>query len=294
MYNFSEKITQYLKKLDGEQMPVQNEQKTKKDKKSQLVETIKELNEQLNGKKNGVVLDKMEYTPLTDKEIEDKASETVDKKYALKENALETKKDSAVKNLELKNQELKDGAKDKKDAVEQAYTELEKDLNSNAIKRGIARSSIVSEQIKNLGVQKIRDLLGVDEKVADEIKVNSDKIVTLEQEYVQAIDNLSIEKAIELGDAIEKLKKEQDEKLEKVLKYNNDIKKQQTALNENSTSLSKTEIADIKSKMVNAVLEYYNSLPKEERLLAFESDEDILELLGENASLVERYLRATV
>ncbi len=294
MYNVSEKITQYLKKLDGEQMPVQNEQKTKKDKKSQLVETIKELNEQLNGKKNGVVLDKMEYTPLTDKEIEDKASETVDKKYALKENALETKKDSAVKNLELKNQELKDGAKDKKDAVEQAYTELEKDLNSNAIKRGIARSSIVSEQIKNLGVQKIRDLLGVDEKVADEIKVNSDKIVTLEQEYVQAIDNLSIEKAIELGDAIEKLKKEQDEKLEKVLKYNNDIKKQQTALNEKSTSLSKTEIADIKSKMVNAVLEYYNSLPKEERLLAFESDEDILELLGENASLVERYLRATV
>lgn len=295
MYNISEKIIQYLKKLESENAPVQRENNTQNetdDKRTQVIENIKKLNGELLGKNSGVKLDMMEFNPLTDQEIEKQASEKINKKYEQKENLLEAKKDAQVSNLELENQELQKSAKDKKEEVENAYFELEKDLNSNAIKRGIARSSIVSEQIKNLGVEKIRDLLGVDEKIADEIKKNSQKITSLEQEYVQAVDGLSIEKAVEISDAIDKLKKEQNAQLEKVLKYNNDIKKQQQSLEEKITYPTKAEKAEIKSKILSEALNYFNSLPKEERLLAFESDEELLELLGDNADLVEKYLKA--
>ncbi|MBE5743486.1 MAG: hypothetical protein E7358_02080 [Clostridiales bacterium] len=295
MYNVNEKIIQYLKKLENQPVPVSGEEtKTDKDeKKKQLVEEIKRLNSELSGKKNTVQLDAMEFTPLTEKELKKQATDKVEPKYQAKENSLETKKDTAVKKLELENQKLQDEGKNKKESVEKAYIELEDKLNKNAIKRGIARSSIVSEQVRNLGVEKIRDLLGVDQAVANEIKINSDKIASLEQEYVSAVNDLSIEKALEISEVIDKLTEEQNAKLEKVIKYNNDIKKQQATLDEKVTYLTKAEKNEINGKIVNLVIEYYNTLPKEERLLAFESDEDILDILGDNASLVERYLRAS-
>ncbi len=295
MFNISEKIIQYIKKLENEQTPVQNEQKTKTEsdeKRAQLVETIKGLNDQLDGKTESVKLETMEFTPLTDKELENKASEKVDKKYEAKENSLKSKKDLQIKNLEIENQELKDSVKDKKKNVEDAYLELEESLNSDAIKRGIARSSIVSEQIKNLGVEKIRDLLGIDDALASELKSNSDKINSLEEEYVQAVNNLKIEKAVEISETIEKLKSEQNSQLEKVLKYNNNIKKQQATLEDKVSYPTKEEKAKIKSQIINSALDYFSSLPKEERILAFEADAEILELLGDNAKLVENYLRA--
>ncbi len=295
MYNFSEKIIQYLKKLENEQTPVQNERKTqteKEDSRKLTVESIKELNDTLSGKVNSVELKEMEFNPLTDQEIKRQASEKVDKKYEQKANLLENKKNANVRNLEIENEQLQNSVKGKKDEIETAYKELEQTVGENAIKRGISRSSIVSEQVRSLGVEKIRDLLGVDEKIAGEIKKNSDKIKTLEQDYSNAIESLSIDKAVEISDIIDKLKKEQKETLEKVLKYNNDIKKQQATLNQKEVSLTNAEKANIKSKIVSLALDYYNSLPKDERLLAFEADDEMLNLLGDNAKLVENYLRA--
>lgn len=294
MYNVSEKIIQYIKKLQDAKTPVQNEEvETEKDeKRERFVKTVKELNDLLAGKGNAVKLQEMEFTPLSDKEIEMQANKKVEDKYKLKENSLQTKKNAQVNNLELENQKLQDSVQTKKDEIENAYSNLEEKVNSNAIKRGIARSSIVSEQVKNLNVEKIRDLLGVDEDVASKIKENSDKISSLESDYVQAVNELSINKAIEISDIIEKLKKEQNSQLEKVIKYNNDIKKQQQTLKSNATKLTESEISNINGRIIDAAIEYYTSLPKEERLLAFESDDELLELLGENVNIVDRYLRA--
>ena len=260
--------------------------------KDEFIKEFDKLNSDLAGKKNEVVLDKLEYTPLTDEEINKLAESGVDKKYEIKIESLEDSLNKAIENVNLNNQKLKDESLSKKSAIDELYDEASKNVENNALKRGIARSSIVSEQLKSLDVSKIKDLLSVDDKLANDLKENALKIDSLQDEYQKAVKTLNIEKVLEIDDNIKKLKKEQEDKITEVLKYNNTIKKQQMEMDKAVEKPTQEEQDEIKKQMFNVALNYYMSIPKEQALKEFDEDENVRKSLGSYAEAIKNYLKA--
>lgn len=301
MYNLSEKIVQYLKKYKdkGVIVPaslVEEEEKQKtvdeaEIKREELKKQLKTLNDELQGKK-GVELSEMEYTPLSKEQIEDKAKEGVEEKYELKKNKLDGELTKSISDLTSNSDELVVQSKTAKKTLEDMYKEAENAVGENAIKRGISRSSIVAEQLKDLSVEKIKDTLSIDGNLASELKKNSDKIESLKADYRTAINELDLQKAIEITENVNELTKAQEEKIDEVLKYNNTVKRQQAELDSKIEPPSEVEASKIKGQIIKQAVEYYSELPKNERLTAFDNDDEILKLLGSQAGSVRNYIKA--
>ena len=191
--------------------------------KDEFLSEFDKLNKSLKGKNENTKLDKLEYTPLSNAEIEKLAKSGVDKKYELKINNLEDALNKAINSITEDNKKVSQDSQVKKAEISKMYEEAGKNVEDNALKRGIARSSIVAEQIKDLDVEKIKDLLLVDDMMANSLKDNAQKISFLQDEYKNAVKNLNVEKVLEIDDNIRQLTKEQEDKIEEVLKYNNTI-----------------------------------------------------------------------
>ena len=298
MINISEKIIQYLKKqkdkgvvtLSGYEEKESADNTANKDREAFKTELLK-LKAELEGAGADVKLQKMEYTPLTEEEINKKATSAVDEKYALKKDALTSNFENELKQTEQKAKDIKENSQVKKQELEGLYSALEEKLSNNAVKRGISRSSIIAEQIKNLGLEKVKDVLNIDNETASAIENNAQMIDELKVKYQKAVSNLDLEKAIEINENIEKIKKEQESKIEEVLKYNNLVTRQEAELKQEVGEPSKLEISKIKSQMIKQAVDYYSKLPKEKRLEAFLADEEILELLGEDSYVIGNYIK---
>ena len=298
MINISEKIIQYLKKqkdkgvvtLSGYEENESADNTANKDREAFKTELLK-LKAELEGAGADVKLQKMEYTPLTEEEINKKATSAVDEKYALKKDALTSNFENDLKQTEQKAKDIKENSQVKKQELDGLYSALEEKLSANAVKRGISRSSIIAEQIKNLGLEKVKDVLNIDNETASAIEKNAQMIDELKVKYQKAVSNLDLEKAIEINENIEKIKKEQESKIEEVLKYNNLVTRQEAELKQEVGEPSKLEISKIKSQMIKQAVDYYSKLPKEKRLEAFLADEEILELLGEDSYVIGNYIK---
>ncbi len=262
------------------------------DQKQQLKNKLTVLDEQLKGTGDGNLLQKIEYQPLTEEEIKTKASQGVDEKYNLKLDDVAIETDKKLKDLEEQTTAIEQNAKAQKQKIEALYKDAEQKVESSAIKRGISRSSIVQEQLKSLDVEKISNLLSVDESVATKLKETSDKIKELENDYLTAINKLNVEKALEISDKIEELTEKQNEKLEEVLKYNNTVTRQEAQLEKKGVpNPSKEEKRKIQQDMLTEALNYYYSLPKETAYKEFLKDAEIQYLLGDVSEMVEKYLK---
>lgn len=311
MFNIEEKVLKYLKGKRVKDQPVATLTSTEVDegvtnennsKRQEFHNTIKEIGSKLNelNTSNGrVVLEKLEYTPKTEEEIKKQAQDEIDGEYALKRLGLDRDIQNRRLETQRKTEEAKSGVQGKKEEINSAYLTLEKQLENQALKRGISRSSIIAEQLKDLGVEKIKDYLKVDESVASEIKGLSNKLQDLEREYTFAVESLDIEKALGVKEKIEELTDKQNKELEKVIKHNNEVEKSQLALDEkyfggveNATKAEKeSQEAKLKQQIITTAMNYYGSLPKQQRLKEFEEDEVLKELLGEVYSNIERYVK---
>lgn len=261
-------------------------------KRDALKNDLIKLNDKLNQNQQKSELVEMEYTPLTEEEIKEKATDGLDEKYQLKADELQDTLNSQKQSLEQSEKLARELADSKKQTITEEYLNFEKQLESSAIKRGIARSSIVQEQLKELGVQKIKDLLLVDDEVANKLKENSDKLSEYEKEYEKAVKSLDVEKAIEVKEKIDKITEKQNQKIEEVLKYNNTLKKQQVELDAmiKENSISEEEKTKINMEIFEKAYAYYMSLPREEALKQIKSDTEIRSLLGSNYDLLIKYL----
>ncbi len=261
--------------------------------KNSLISKLKELDEKEKGITEIKGLEEMEYTPLTEEEIKAKANEGMDEKYGVELDALANETAKKLNSVEKSNELLNANALSQKEKVEALYKDAQEKVENSAIKRGISRSSIVQEQIKDLDVEKIKDTLSIDNSLAVELKNNSDKISELETDYLIAVNKLNVKKALEISEKIEELTEKQNDKIEEVLKYNNTIKRQQASLdNGNATSLSNEEKRNIKKQKAEEALKYYMSLPTEQAKKELEEDKDIQLLLGDALKLVQGYVNS--
>ncbi len=260
-----------------------------------LIKNLTSYRNRLDGVIDNTFLNKLEYTPKTDEEISDEAEFYANSNYDISKNALDSDIDKKRNEAKENEKEISSKATNSKNELDNMYASLYKNVESEAIKRGISRSSIVAEQIKELGAQKIQDYLQVDKDTANSLEENSNKLKEYESEYASAIQNLELKKAVETKEKIDELTEKQNKKIEEVLKYNNTINEKIYKLQKEGVTVPDEETsAKYKREMLSLVLNYYYSMPKEQAIKEFESDKDVQKLLGGLSGVVETYLKVNV
>ena len=168
-------------------------------------------------------LEKVEHTPATDEQLAERAQAGVDYDktaerrelehgFGLDEAALDSRADEAEKTLAERYKELGE-----------LYEELRKQTDNDAIKRGVARSSIRTSAQDALTEEKSRAEGESRAAYDEEMKVTSDELAALRREQDAAFEALDLKYAAELEERIAKLKEERDKTAEKYAKYNNAV-----------------------------------------------------------------------
>ncbi|HEY8444288.1 MAG TPA: hypothetical protein VIL24_05785 [Clostridia bacterium] len=239
-------------------------------------------------------LEKLEYKPLTDQEIEELAKSSLADYYTKTSRAIEQDAQNQQKNLDDYKKQLYDALAIKEQNIVDSFDQTKKDVASQALKRGLARSSIALAMEKELDAQKARELAQARNAYIEQAAQIDYQIADLEAKKQAALNDLDITYAAKLAIEINELKNERAEKIKEVLKYNNELAKYQAEYNidrlkaEQDLTLGQYEILKKKTEGLEAlekeleqqkqqkkfeyILDYLNSMPKAEAIKAAETD----------------------
>lgn len=170
-------------------------------------------------------LKEIDYTPRTDEDIVESAKKSVDfdKKQAV--NKVDDKYKNAVDALSDDKKSAGETLKQSYDNLEKLYSQLRERANDDALKRGIARSSIAAGQTDALSAQHLKSATDAENAYTIAVANIDASISKLERDKDNALEELDLKYAVELDQKINDLKSERDKTVEKYEKYNNEIRK---------------------------------------------------------------------
>ncbi len=168
-------------------------------------------------------LEKVDYTPESDEELASLAQSGVDYEkaaekqdlthsFGVKEQALADKADKAERDLDEEFRNLGE-----------LYGELAKQADNDALRRGVARSSIRTSAQEKLSAEKARAELDSKQAYDDRMSEIGAELNALQQQQDAAFEELDLKYAAELEERIAKLKEERDKTAQKFAEYNNEV-----------------------------------------------------------------------
>ena len=214
-----------------------------------------------------------EYTPPTDTEIEEAAALQAEEKIGGQIEKYLSGAAAAEEKLLAK----KSAAEDKvQSALEKAGENYQKDIkkaDSSAIKKGIARSSII-EGIKD-GIDKdyIKGVTAAEKGLLDIVDEIEKSLSALEGEKKAALDNFDLSKGLEIQKNIEKLQTERDKNIKAA------EKESQAAQKNQADFLNDLKSPELKQR-AEAVLKFYEGTDTAADLKDFANDKELKNYLG--------------
>jgi|GEM_PF-3162118 len=165
----------------------------------------------------------MEYTPLTDEQIQSTAKQKADTEYDWQISQAQQKADYDNYLLEQKKAALLDTYDTKEKALQEAYAKSRKELAEDNLSKGMGRSSYAQDVQNESYIKQNDDIAALKSELGGEIKDIDDKIAEVQLKLLQSNEKLSQEKQKEMLDTIANLQKERQKTLTKVLEYNNSL-----------------------------------------------------------------------
>lgn len=159
--------------------------------------------------------------------------------------------------------------------VNYTYDEAKENAQNQALKRGLQRSSVIMNLLKEYDDGKFAKFNEIDAKYEDKNSALDEQIAKLDKDLADSIKKLDFETAINVQSEIEKLKKERDDKNAEVLKYNNQLSEKIAKYKQNleNSEYGKKILAAVEEqknayyrKMVDKVIGYYQTLSNDEML----------------------------
>ena len=255
-------------------------------------------------------LEKVDVKEVSDEELNKLAKNSLDEKYNTKDKTIKSSFEDKVNSILENNEYLKDQSSQSNDKINKYYDESIKETENQALKRGLARSSIIISEISNLEGSRASELSNVLNNLQKNLNENENKINKLSQEKDEALNNLDIEYAIELSEKIDKLASEYAKQKEDAIKFNNNVakleaeykldldkqkldkKKQNLALQEKyGDDIYKSEI---ESNQYDYLKNYFDSLEPKYALSLFLTNKELKSILGDNYTKMYKYLSSRV
>lgn len=226
---------------------------------------------------NGTVIPKLNektYDAPTDEEIIKTATDEEKANTARKKQAAEAVAEEKKAALDLQKAGYENYAKESEKRISDSYEAAKNNASDEAIKRGIARSSIISEQLKDFDEAKIKDVENAYATAREKIAEADEKIGSLTEELSKAVASYDMEEAVKINERINSLKEERTKKQNEVTEYNNALKEKR-AKTLSSLGLSGMDLVEEKSdeyiaaqnEKLQALYKYYRKAANKKEFL---------------------------
>lgn len=240
------------------------------------------------------------------------------------ENSLLEYKNSSVSKIEsdvkekenMLNQNLEDLDKSKEESkveIANYYDNIREISSNDALKRGLARSSIVINQLDAFNNDELNTYKALEKDYNEKIDEINFELNSLNQQKEQALADFDIAYAVKLNDQINTLTNSLLEKQTEIIKYNNEISEKEKDYKDKYNSF----ITDIKEKNINKDIDiaeliakygekvisgyknnqinnlvdsYFKNMSKEDILNILNTNEELRKALGSKLdSIIQRY-----
>lgn len=172
-------------------------------------------------------LERQKYSRPSDEEIRKQAEDSL-KSYEDKEQkGIENEYAAGNRKLDEESQKLGGDFESQSKKIEQTYENAKENNKNTFIRRGLSRSSIMQENLKNLDESKN----AAQDTLAKELKQNLEKITIerdlLETQKQSALESFNIAYAVKLSEKINKLTESAKQAEDAVAKYNNQLEEKE-------------------------------------------------------------------
>lgn len=172
-------------------------------------------------------LERQKYSRPSDEEIRKQAEDSL-KSYEDKEQkGIENEYAAGNRKLDEESQKLGGNFESQRKKIEQTYENAKESNKNTFIRRGLSRSSIMQENLKNLDESKN----AAQDTLAKELKQNLEKITIerdlLETQKQSALESFNIAYAVKLSEKINKLTESAKQAEDAVAKYNNQLEEKE-------------------------------------------------------------------
>lgn len=172
-------------------------------------------------------LERQKYSRPSDEEIRKQAEDSL-KSYEDKEQkGIENEYAAGNRKLDEESQKLCGDFESQSKKIEQTYENAKESNKNTFIRRGLSRSSIMQENLKNLDESKN----AAQDTLAKELKQNLEKITIerdlLETQKQSALESFNIAYAVKLSEKINKLTESAKQAEDAVAKYNNQLEEKE-------------------------------------------------------------------
>jgi hypothetical protein len=281
---------------------------------TELNKRLKQFDKELNQDRKAelkepqrITYKKMKTTEFSDEDLKKIAENGLKDSYLAEREGLVNDAKDKINELISNKENINNSQVKTLNDIEKTYKGLKENINNEVIKRGLQRSSIAEEQLKETESDKANQVLSL-------IKENERKRIEIDEQikrYESGIDNalsdFDIGYAAKLNEKIKVLKKEQDELNREIAAYNNELTEKenkeyneqyQDYLNQKDERYYKDKASELneaefesengyygeKKKnydtRYNLAFSFYSSLPKDIAKQLFNENKDLENYLG--------------
>ena len=252
-------------------------------------------------------LTKIDIPTKSEDELEALAKDSLNKKYGDKKTSTNDSFEKQIQNLISSKETLKDNASIKQNNINKIYDKGIKETESQMLKRGLARSSIVIGELSALEGDRANELAEILQDLETKLSSTEANISSLEKQKDDALASLDIEYAIELEEEISKVKDDYNKARNDAIEFNNNIDKLEAEyklkLDEQKTEKKKelNQLKDkygtdytamlIKEKQFDYLKSYFSSLEPNYAFNLFLTNKEFQNILGDRYTEMYQYLR---
>lgn len=197
---------------------------------------------------------KLESLNKTEKDIEDEAKKSLESYKNSSISAIDNSLESGTREIEENKISLANAKNKSVENVKENYASAKRNASNDALKRGLARSSIAISVLDAFSKDELDTLNGIEKDYNDSISALDFELSALNTEKQKALNDFDIAYAVKLNDKIASLTEKYQEKEKEIIEFNNDIAKKEKDYLDKYNSL----VNDIKNT------NFSNSLKKNE------------------------------
>lgn len=180
--------------------------------------------------------------------------------------------------------------------IEDIYNTAKEDTSTEALKRGLQRSSIVLLQLNGLDKAKAESLSDLAKTLSAELQSGEEKIAQLNRELDQSLEALDLELATEIQTELDNEIEKLNEKRKEIITFNNNVEKIEAEYNLKASASTEDYLKleeslaekykgvaykDKMTEITEACKEYFGSLDRDTALKELSKNDDLIKALGE-------------
>lgn len=170
-------------------------------------------------------LEKVDVPNKTKEEISNQAKSEVSEKYNTSREKSNDSFESKIDEILNSNKTLQTKNKENQDQINSYYDSSKKETENQALRRGLARSSIVIGELASIEGSRANELSKLLSEYQSNLDENEKKIQDYQAQKEKAIEELNIKEALEIEEKITSLTEDYEKQKKEAIEFNNNIEK---------------------------------------------------------------------